>query len=185
MSRIECRIKFPQNQRCRAKIALHPPKIGGRKTAQEKKTNSWERRFPGTFRTNVPLILPIFSVFSVGGGPKVPRNFVPGNFFFSYFRWFFYTPKIKVSPLSSRPPCHTFLSFGAGMGAKGGSVAAGWWRAPRHLRGPAAILFIPRDTCIAKRPASYRDPKPRNPKFLRKKLKNYPPDPDPKFLEKK
>ena len=56
-------------------------KIGGRKTAQEKKTNSWERRFPGTFRTNVPLILPIFSVFSVGGGPKVPRNFVPGNFF--------------------------------------------------------------------------------------------------------
>ena len=56
--------------------------LGGRKTAQETKTNSWERRFPGTFRTNVPLILPIFSVFSVGGGPKVPRNFVPGNFFF-------------------------------------------------------------------------------------------------------
>ena len=29
VSRIECRIKlkFPQNQRCRAKIALHPPKI--------------------------------------------------------------------------------------------------------------------------------------------------------------
>ena len=25
VSRIECRIKFPQNQRCRAKIALHPP----------------------------------------------------------------------------------------------------------------------------------------------------------------
>ena len=27
MSRTECRIKFPQNQRCRAKIALHPPQI--------------------------------------------------------------------------------------------------------------------------------------------------------------
>ena len=26
VSRIECRIKCPQNQRCRAKIALHPPK---------------------------------------------------------------------------------------------------------------------------------------------------------------
>ena len=26
MSRTECRIKFPQNQRCRAKIALHPHK---------------------------------------------------------------------------------------------------------------------------------------------------------------
>ena len=26
VSRIECRSKFPQNQRCRAKIALHPPK---------------------------------------------------------------------------------------------------------------------------------------------------------------
>ena len=26
VSRIECRITFPQNQRCRAKIALHPPK---------------------------------------------------------------------------------------------------------------------------------------------------------------
>ena len=26
VSRIECRIKFPQNQRCRAKIALHPLK---------------------------------------------------------------------------------------------------------------------------------------------------------------
>ena len=51
--------------------------LGGRKTAQEKNTNSWERRFPRTFRTNVPLILPIFSVFSVGGGPKVPRNFWP------------------------------------------------------------------------------------------------------------
>ena len=50
----------------------------------KKKTNSWERRFPGTFRTSVPLILPIFSVFSVGGGPKVPRNFVPGNFFFLF-----------------------------------------------------------------------------------------------------
>ena len=54
----------------------------GQKNRTRKKTNSWERRFPGTFRTNVPLILPIFSVFSVGGGPKVPRNFVPGNFFF-------------------------------------------------------------------------------------------------------
>ena len=27
MSCIECRIKFPQNQRCRAKIAVHPPQI--------------------------------------------------------------------------------------------------------------------------------------------------------------
>ena len=26
VSRIECRIKFPQNQGCRTKIALHPPK---------------------------------------------------------------------------------------------------------------------------------------------------------------
>ena len=26
VSRIECRIKCPQNQRCRAEIALHPPK---------------------------------------------------------------------------------------------------------------------------------------------------------------
>ena len=26
VSRIECRIKFPQSQRCRTKIALHPPK---------------------------------------------------------------------------------------------------------------------------------------------------------------
>ena len=56
--------------------------VRGQKNRTRKKTNSWERRFPGTFRTNVPLILPIFSVFSVGGGPKVPRNFVPGNFFF-------------------------------------------------------------------------------------------------------
>ena len=69
----------------RVKIrVLTPERLGGRKTAQEKKTNSWKRRFPGTFRTNVPLILPIFSVFSVGGGPKVPRNFVPGNFFFLF-----------------------------------------------------------------------------------------------------
>ena len=63
-----------------------PPKPvldrGQKNRPRNKKTNSWERRFPGTFRTNVPLILPIFSVFSVGGGPKVPRNFVPGNFFF-------------------------------------------------------------------------------------------------------
>ena len=56
--------------------------IRGQKNRTRKKTSSWERRFPGTFRTNVPLILPIFSAFSVGGGPKVPRNFVPGSFFF-------------------------------------------------------------------------------------------------------
>ena len=56
----------------------------GQKNRTRKKTNSWERRFPGTFRSNVPLILPIFSVFSVEGGPKVPRNFVPGNFFFLF-----------------------------------------------------------------------------------------------------
>ena len=56
----------------------------GQKNRPRKKTNSWERRFPGTFRTNVPLILPIFSFFSVGGGPKVPRNFVPGNYFFLF-----------------------------------------------------------------------------------------------------
>ena len=29
VSRIECRIKFPQNRRCRAKIALHPANFGG------------------------------------------------------------------------------------------------------------------------------------------------------------
>ena len=39
----------------------------GQKNHTRKKTNSWERRFPGTFRTNVPLMLPIFFVFSVGG----------------------------------------------------------------------------------------------------------------------
>ena len=72
--------------------------LGGRKTAQEKKTNSWERRLPGTFRTNVPLILPIFSVFSVGGGPKVPRNFVPGNFFFLILGGF------SPSDFSQHPP---------------------------------------------------------------------------------
>ena len=27
VSRVECRTKFPQNRRCRAKIALHPPQI--------------------------------------------------------------------------------------------------------------------------------------------------------------
>ena len=46
------------------------PKNRGQKNRTRKKTNSWERRFPGIFRTYVPLILPIFSVFS-------------------YFRWFF------------------------------------------------------------------------------------------------
>ena len=69
---------------------LIPPSLGGRKTAQEKKkqTNSWERRFPGTFRTNVPLILPIFSVFSQWEeGQKFPGTLFLGTCF-SYFRWF-------------------------------------------------------------------------------------------------
>ena len=61
---------------------LHFTVLGGRKTAQEKKTNSWERRFPGTFRTNVPLILPIFSVFSVGGGPKSSQELCSWELFF-------------------------------------------------------------------------------------------------------
>ena len=38
---------------------------------------------------------------------------------------------------------------------------------------------------VAKRPASYRDPKPRNPKLLEKNSKITPPGPDPKFLENK
>ena len=71
-----------------SRFALQNHGFRGQKNRPRKKTNSWEPPFPGTFRTNVPLILPIFSVFSVGRGPKVPRNFVPGNFF-SYFRWFF------------------------------------------------------------------------------------------------
>ena len=37
---------------------------------------------------------------------------------------------------------------------------------------------------IAKRPASYRDPKPPKPETPRKKLKNYQSGPDPKLLEK-
>ena len=45
VSRIECRIEFPQNQRCRAKIALHPPK-------------SRCRTFLRTPLSHFPLILP-------------------------------------------------------------------------------------------------------------------------------
>ena len=81
--------RCPKGPADRALYHDHPHGYSrAQKSRTRKKTNSWERRFPGTFRTNVPLILPIFSVFSVGGGPKVPRNFVPGSFF-SYFRWFF------------------------------------------------------------------------------------------------
>ena len=107
----------------------------GQKTAQ-KKTNSWERRFPGTFRTNVPLILPIFSVFSVGGGPKVPRNFVPGNFF-SYFRWFFsFRPMFfRYRRVSRYTPPKVALSQagGGGKGVAGGIAAeAALWRVSRY-----------------------------------------------------
>ena len=40
-----------------------------------------------------------------------------------------------------------------------------------------------KESSLAKRLASYRDPKPRNPKILKKNSK-ITPDPDPKFLEK-
>ena len=71
---------YERHASLRACVLFFTP-LGGRKTAQEKKTNSWERRFPGTFRTNVPLILPIFSVFSVGEEKKFPGALFLGTFF--------------------------------------------------------------------------------------------------------
>ena len=55
VSRIECRIKFPQNQRCRAKIALHPPK-------------SRCRTFLRTPLSHFPLIRSRQGVRRAGGG---------------------------------------------------------------------------------------------------------------------
>ena len=55
-----------------------------------------KNKFLGTEVPRVPLILPIFSVFSVGGGPKVPRNFVPGNFFFLILGGFSPSERIVV-----------------------------------------------------------------------------------------
>ena len=65
-----------------SRVSLQPLNIGGQKNRTRKKTNSWERRFPGTFRTNIPLILPIFSVFSVGGGPKSSQELCSWELFF-------------------------------------------------------------------------------------------------------
>ena len=42
---------------------------------------------------------------------------------------------------------------------------------------PTASSEVSSRASFEKRPASYRDPKPRNPKVLEKKLKNYPPGP--------
>ena len=44
----------------------------------------------------------------------------------------------------------------------------------RRLRGPAAILFISRDACVATASASYRIEKPRNPENRRKIGNNLP-----------
>ena len=59
----------------------------GQKSRTRKKTNSWERRFPGTFRTNVPFILPIFCLFS-GRRAKSSQELCSWELFFD-FRWFF------------------------------------------------------------------------------------------------
>ena len=87
--------RCPSGTHTLLKVGRAPPKLAsrpvvlcrGQKNRTRKKTNSWERRFPGTFRTNVPLILPIFSVFSVGEGKKFPGTLFLETFF-SYFRWF-------------------------------------------------------------------------------------------------
>ena len=55
VSRTECRIKLPQNQRCRAKIALHPPK-------------SRCRTFLWTPLSHLPLIRSRQGVRRAGGG---------------------------------------------------------------------------------------------------------------------
>ena len=55
VSRIECRIKFPENQRCRAKIALHTPK-------------SRSRTFLRTPLSHFPLIRSRQGVRRAGGG---------------------------------------------------------------------------------------------------------------------
>ena len=62
----------------------------GQKNRTRKKNKFLGTEVPRNFSDQCSLDFAYFSVFSVGGGPKVPRNFVPGNFFFlSYFRWFF------------------------------------------------------------------------------------------------
>ena len=59
VSRIECRIKFPQNQRCRAKIALHPPK--------------------SRCRTFLRTALSHFLSFDAGRGPRGGGGLVEGS----------------------------------------------------------------------------------------------------------
>ena len=61
---------------------LFPVFRGQKNRTRKKKTNSWERRFPGTFRTNVTLILPIFSLsFQWEEGQKFPGTKFLGTFF--------------------------------------------------------------------------------------------------------
>ena len=62
--------------------------LGGKKPPKKKKTNSWERGFPGTFRTNVPLICLFSLSFQWEEVQKFPGTLFLGTFF-SYFRWFF------------------------------------------------------------------------------------------------
>ena len=78
-------------------------KIRGQKNRTRKKKNSWERRFPGTFRT--PMF-PWFCLFSLSfqweEGQKFPGTLFLGTFF-SYFRWFFsFRLKLKMNERQSR-----------------------------------------------------------------------------------
>ena len=79
------------------------PKGRGQKSRTRKKTNSWERRFSGTFRPMFPRFCLFSLSFQWKEGQKVPRNFVPGNFFFLILGGF--------SPSEKGPPVHGSRSY--------------------------------------------------------------------------
>ena len=56
----------------------------GQKNRPRKKTNSWERRFPGTFRTNVPWFCLFSLSFQWEEVQKFPGTLFLGTFFFLF-----------------------------------------------------------------------------------------------------
>ena len=76
---------------------LEHPQFSRAEKPHKKKIKFLGTEVPRNFSDQCSLILPIFSAFSVGGGPKVPRTLFLGTFF-SYFRWFFSFRNFREHP---------------------------------------------------------------------------------------
>ena len=155
VSRIECRINFPQNQRCRAKVARHPPPPKSRCReahsmdqcrSRLKPSMNFERHWSILISGEIHMDQSLVHTFSWGNsyGPMVLKVFLkfPPTLALVH-GWLF----AEVSHLSPEPPPVALSSHSQQTGGQGG--CRGGLVASRHFCGqPTSVTYNVKNLCI-------------------------------------